>query len=315
MIPIVFAIDSNVVIPCAVTITSLIYNAKDSTVYDVYILYNSSSLHNDSICLLTNAFSDNRKIHLSFVDVGNLYENSYVSQSDHITTATYYRLFIPEFFEDFDKILYSDVDIIFQSDLTELYETSLQNNEFVAAVLDLAIDDKFFFKSELPYKIGKSEKDYFNAGFLVMNLKQIRLECKVDEFKTLSKMKFEQNDQDILNVACKDKVQLLPSLYNFQLNHFSNYMWGRKILDISFCELFKKATLHYSWKHKPWNSLECVAADTWWHYYKMSPVYDDRVYFKRQYDQIESSRNDYHKLSNYRLFIRLLVNFKHKLFQ
>ena len=131
------------------------------------------------------------------------------------------------------------------------------------------------------------------------------------EFNKHIGTKYGQHDQDILNIVCKGHVQILPTMYNFQLNHFSNYMWRRENPKIQFGELFKHATLHYTWKHKPWNSLECVAYDTWWHYYKMSPFYDDKVYFKRQYDQIEACRNDYHNRTNAQLFKRVLANIKH----
>ena len=162
--------------------------------------------------------------------------------------------------------------------------------------------------------IGKSVKDYFNSGFLVMNLKQMREENIVEQFNEHAKIKYDQNDQDVLNVVCSGRVQILPILYNFQMNHFASYMWGRTSTDILFGELFKHATLHYTGKFKPWNSLECVASDTWWHYYKMSPFYDDMVYFMRQYDLIESHKNDYRVKSNIQLLTRVMVNIKHKLF-
>ena len=91
-------------------------------------------------------------------------------------------------------------------------------------------------------------------------------------------------------------------------------LWRKDKSVIGFDRLFKKATLHYTGKLKPWNSLECVASDTWWHYYKMSPFYDDMVYFKRQYDQIESHKNDFREKSNNQLLTRVMVNIKHNLF-
>ena len=155
--------------------------------------------------------------------------------------------------------------MIFQQDLSGLFESSLPDGELVAAVLDLSIDGKYQFRSPLPAKVGKSEADYFNAGFLVMNLKRMREEGVVEAFREHAKIKYDQNDQDILNIVCNGRVQILPSLYNFQVNHFSNYMWNRKNPQLAFGEQFKKATLHETWKNKPWNSLESVAYDTWWH--------------------------------------------------
>ena len=314
-IPIIFAIDNNVVMQCGVTITSLLLNAKEGTFYDMYILCNKSQLDKANRNSLLKAFEANRKCKISFVDVGETFKESEGLATGHVTTATYYRLAIPTLFPQFERVIYADIDMIFQQDLSELYQNSLSNGEWIAAARDLAIDDKFYFKSDLPYKVGKSEKDYFNAGFLVMNLKSLREENVVEEFNRHAKIKYDQNDQDVLNVVCNGHVQILPSIYNFQLNHFSNYMWKRKTAEIQFGDLFKNPTLHYTWKHKPWNSLECVAYDTWWHYYKMSPFYDDMVYFKRQYDQIEASRNDYHNRTNSQLFKRVLANIKHKFFK
>ena len=314
-IPIIFAIDKNVVIQCGVTITSLLKNANSDTFYDIFVLFNRENLNKNDRITLREAFLNNTQCQISFIDVGNAYKETESITSGHVTSATYYRLSIPKLFPQFEKVIYSDIDIIFQQDLSDLYYHSLQNKELIAAVLDLAINNEFFFHSDLPQKIGKSEKDYFNAGFLVMNLKQMREEGISNSFKELSKIKYDQNDQDVLNIVCNGRVQFLPSAYNFQLNHFSNYMWGRKQPLIRFDDLFRSATLHYTWKNKPWNSLECVASDTWWHYYKLSPFYSDQVYFKHQQKQIESIRNDYHNRTNKQLFIRILSNIKHKIFK
>ena len=44
-IPIIFAIDKNVVMQCGVTITSLLKNADEGTRYDVRVLYNEAQLN------------------------------------------------------------------------------------------------------------------------------------------------------------------------------------------------------------------------------------------------------------------------------
>ena len=307
-VPVVFAIDNNVVMQCGVTITSLLLNAKPDTYYDIYILCNQAQLDKDNRTALLNAFADNMQYHLTFVDVGDAYSDA--APLGRITTPTYYRLMIPTLFPQFDKVIYADIDIIFQQDLSELYQKSLLNGEWIAAVRDLAIDDKFYFESDLPAEVGKSVEDYFNAGFLVMNLKCMREKNVEEEFNRHAKIKYGQNDQDVLNVVCNRHVQFLPSIYNFQLNHFASYMWGRENPEIQFGELFKHATLHYTWRHKPWNSLECVASDAWWHYYRLSPFYDDKVYFKRQYEQIESHKNDYHVAKAKTIIIHLLGRLK-----
>ena len=307
-IPVIFAIDKNVVIPCAVTITSLLMNAAQDTLYEFYILCEEKALPEKDRDLIKEAFKDHPQASISFVDVGDAFSD--VPELKRVTKATYYRLLIPDLFPQLDKVIYSDIDIVYQRDLSSAYETSFPNDELVAAVLDLAINREFYFKSSLPGNIGKSVKDYFNAGFLIMNLKQMRLENKVAEFKELSKVKHAQNDQDVLNIVCNGRVQWLDSSFNFQTNHYTNYMWKRTESKIDFSGLMKTATLHYTFHNKPWCSLECALDDAWWHYYRMSPVFDNQFYFKRQYDQIEAYRNDYHNKKAKVLVINLLGRIK-----
>lgn len=310
-VPIIFAIDDNVVVPCGVTITSLLRNASPDTLYNIFILCEEDKLPEESRNKLLAAFSSEINCHIEFVDVGDSYSD--VPEMQRITKATYYRLLIPTLFPQFDRAIYSDIDIIFQRDLSELYEKSFPNNELIAATLDLAIDEKYFFRSDLPSKIGKSVTDYFNAGFLLMNLKQLREENKVEEFNKHAKKKYPQNDQDVLNIVCNGRVQWLPSIYNFQTNHYANYMWGRSRSEIDFSGYLQHANFHYTWRNKPWCSLESPMSDAWWHYYRMSPMFDNSFYFKQQYKTIEAVRSDYHSKDSKTLMRHLLARLKHKI--
>lgn len=312
-IPIIFAIDRNVVVPCGVALTSLFLNACEDTFYEVFILFEDARLPREDRKRLLNAFADESHGQISFVDVGKDFSDIQIN-GVFITAATYYRLLIPDLFPQYDKVIYADIDMIFQQDFSEVYRASLNHGEWIAASLDLAIDG-YRFNAPFPAKIGKTPDDYFNAGFLIMNLKEMREYHASELFREHLDKKYDQNDQDILNIVCKDHTQFLPTRFNFQMNHFSNYMWKRKSTDLRFDQLFRTATLHYTFKNKPWNSLDCVAYDTWWHYYKMSPFFDTRMYFNRQRDQIEAFRNDYHNRTNKQLFLRILANIKHKLFK
>ena len=312
-IPIIFAIDRNVVVPCGVALTSLFRNAGEDTFYDVFILYEDTRLPREERERLSDAFRGETHGEISFVEVGKDFSDIQIN-GVFITAATYYRLLIPDLFPQFDKVLYADIDMIFQQDFSEVYCESLNDGKWLAAALDLAIEG-FRFKAAFPEKIGKTADDYFNAGFLVLNLKEMREHDVSALFREHLDKKYDQNDQDILNIVCKDHTQILPTCYNFQMNHFSNYMWKRKRVDVRFDELFRTATLHYTFKNKPWNSLDCVGYDTWWHYYKMSPFFDTRFYFSRQRAQIEAYRNDYHNRTNKQLFLTILSNIKRKLFK
>ena len=314
-IPVILSIDNNVVMPCGVTITSLLHNAKPDTFYDIYILFKTESLSEDSRERIHNAFQDKDNCSIQFVEVGERLDQVQTSGNSHITSATYYRLSIPDLFPQFNKVVYSDIDIIFQQDLSDVFSQTLLNDEWIAAVPDLSIDGKRILDSQLPSKVGKNADDYVNAGFLIMNLEALRTHNVTSLFYDHAQKKYDQHDQDILNIVCDGHIQILPSCFNFQPNHFLHYMWSGLDKGISFRSFFQNATVHYTWKHKPWNALECVAGDTWWHYYKLSPFYGDSFYFKRQQEQIEAIRNDYHNRTNKQLLLRILSNIKHKFFK
>ncbi len=312
-IPIIFAIDDNVVIPCGVALTSLSLNARPDTRYDVFILHQKDKLSQENRDRLIQAFSKTANISICYVQTIDF--SAVDISGTHISHTTYCRLDIPNLFPQFDKVIYADIDMIFQQDLSSLFQDSLKQDDWIAAASDLVIDDTFPFESPIPTKDEKTDSTYFNAGFLVMNLKAMRENNVQDLFRPHLSMKYEQNDQDILNIVSKGHVEIIPRFYNFQVNHFMHYLWGRKDPGVSFTDLFRTSTLHYTGINKPWNSLECVASDTWWHYYKKTPFYDDAFYFKRQQDQIETVRNDYHKRTNKQLFLRILSNIKHRIFK
>ena len=60
-------------------------------------------------------------------------------------------------------------------------------------------------------KIGVKNKNYFNAGVLLMNLKELRkFDFKEKFLKLLSLVKFDvAQDQDYLNALCSGRVKML----------------------------------------------------------------------------------------------------------
>jgi len=312
-VPIILAIDRNVVMQCGVTLTSLLLNAHRGTFYDIYILHSQQGLSESERDRILAAFPGSDRYQLSFVDTGDAFQESEGLATGHITTATYYRLAIPALFPQFESAIYSDIDIIFQDDLSDLFLQTEGDPCLLAAATDFIdltrMDDTLDTKQDA----GSLKDSYINAGFLVMNLEALRKDEIQSRLHHHASIKYEQNDQDVLNIVCKDHIRILPPVYNFQPNQFAHHLWGKKASGDRFRHLFAQGTLHYTGPHKPWNSQECVAQDAWWHYYRQSPFYEDAFYFKHIYDQIEAARNDYRNRSNSDLLRRFLVNIKRSL--
>lgn len=311
IIPIIFATDNNAVMPCGVAITSLLINASFDTFYDIYIIYNTKKLSLTDIDKLKSISLVNSNCKITCIEVESRFQN--ISIIGHVTVESYFRILIPELFPQYDKVIYVDIDMIFQKDLYDVYNSAIQKDELIAAVLDLAIiKDVYAIESKLPQMIGSNVYDYINAGFLIMNLNLLRNENVKVEFDKHLKLKYNQNDQDVINVVCKNRIEILPQIYNFQLNHFINYYWNKKDGDNcpTFQNLFETGTLHYTGKDKPWNSLNCLCADTWWHYYKRSIFYNDFFYIKYQQSIDDAIRRDIKNASTKSIIVQLLSRIK-----
>lgn len=286
-IPIVFAFDKNLVMPACVCISSLLMNAKKDTSYDIFILHpaNQSMAQTDLVKL--PEYYDNCK--LTFRLVGNEFDNAFEIRG--ITTPAYYRLLIPEIIPEYDKILYSDVDVIFRNDLTEIFEETDMTDYCFAGVKSLA---QFVpsYKKYYEKEIGINPDDIIYSGNLIINSEEIRKKNLVNKFRELSKNKYMFQDMDILNIACQGKIKYLEP--DFCFTTFINQLavedfdkltsiWNKESIERAFAS----GIVHYN-GNKPWKDF-CINFDIWWEYYRKSPFFDEKFYFDFFYRKV----NDY----------------------
>lgn len=260
MIPIVFSTDHNYIMPTGVTIASLLAAGKEET-YDIYIMAGGDVTKEDQDKLIRQTAELSPDSRISFIDMSRHYSGAHETRG--ITKATYYRLMIPWLIPDVDKIIYSDVDVIFKSPITPLYETDLDGKLIAGALTsDASAWSKYkkYFDS-----IGVDYTRYFNAGILVLNSKLMREEKMNLKFEILAKKKFLYQDQDILNIACKDRVAFFDRRYNL-----SAFLYGTED------RYTGDVIIHYA-GDKPWITFTYAWAQ-WWEIYNESLFADGRFY-------------------------------------
>lgn len=302
IVPIVFAFDNNLILPACICISSLMMNAKEDTFYDIFILYSSKiELEKEQLNKLSVLYK-NCKINYKVVD--GTFDNAFEIRG--ITAATYYRLLIPELIPEYDKIIYADVDIIFRMDLSSVYNFDLGNN-YIAATRELGMnfteDGKKYIHSMKELSLGK----YIQAGFIIINSKVLKNENMISQFKTWSKKKLRFQDQDILNIVCKERILYLSLEYN--MTDYSYLFAMRKpelLKDLFSCETIDFAinhgNIHFN-GHKPWKKYS-VNFDVWWEYYRKSPFFDEKFYFEFFYTRL----NELDQLSLWKR-IKILVRY------
>lgn len=223
---------------------------------------------------------------IQYRQVDDTFDNAFEIRG--ITTPAYYRLLIPELIPEYHKIIYSDVDVIFRSDLSDLYINTDLTNYYVAGVNSLSHlipDYKHYYVNTLhldPRKI-------IYSGNLIINSQKIKKDNLIPLFKKQAKNNYKFQDMDILNIVCKGKIlYLFP---NFCLSTFIiqaalyNHnalleLWNQN----EIYNAFKHGIVHYNGQ-KPWKGF-CINFDIWWEYYRKSPFFDEKFYFDFFYSKL-----------------------------
>lgn len=276
-VPIVFSFDNNLLEPACVCISSLLRSADSGTYYDIFILHSEKCDFSESKLVDYPEIYGNCAI--TFRTICSEFIDAYEIRG--ITTTAYYRLLIPEVIPEYDKVLYSDVDVIFREDMTKYYNTDM--SDFYMAGVDngsvLRPEVQKYIKSQLgiDHKYG-----HFYSGNLVINSALILNDNLIPKFRELARRDFCQQDMDIINIVCYGKIKPLPPAFCLT-NFLTELIVTRRSEMLQYFsaeeldEALNKGIVHYNGP-KPWKEW-CVNFDVWWEAYRNSPIYNDFYYF------------------------------------
>lgn len=207
------------------------------------------------------------RLEFEYVNLGGRLKDVYTDP--RYSEAASFRLLMPELFPELDKVLYIDCDVIVRQDVGKLFaETDLGDN-YLGVIYEAAIEGQ----AERWRALGCDAERYFNSGFLLMNLKQMREDgisaklldaCRVDWL--------EFPDQDALNQVCQGRVLPLSPVYNGIRTFFLPQYNGEFVKQYSeslWNEVQEKGTIHYT-GGKPW-ALFTVKFGEWWRVYETLP--------------------------------------------
>lgn len=277
IIPIFFAVDDNYVPYLTVAISSLIDNSSDRYNYHINVLIERLSPENVSI--LEAMQTENVKI--DFINVTQKVKAicSRLHLRDYYTKATYYRFFIPDMFPQYAKGVYLDCDIVITRDIANMYNHDI-GSCLVGAITDEVITDIDVFARYSEIVLNIPKKQYFNAGILVMNLREMR-RIRIEEVfaNLLSEREFRvAQDQDYLNVICHGRTRYLATTWNKTPMPSSD---RNKIPNIA----------HYKINFKPWRYDNVPYGELFWKYAERTPFYNSLLEIKNNYSKAEMERD------------------------
>lgn len=212
MIHLVTATNDAYALPLGVMLTSLFVNKTSEYPVIVYILYETLSDKNkQNIEKIVNSYKQ-QSIFLPITDP----IFTQLKETNYITKEMYYRIAIPDLLgPEVKKVLYLDCDLIVKKDISELWETNIDDC-FVAAVESVEAQGR---KNDLLIPDGYH---YFNSGVLLINVQKWRehhISSKVFEFIQTHPEKLVHPDQDALNAVLYDKWLPLHPKWNYTTGH------------------------------------------------------------------------------------------------
>lgn len=281
-IPVFFAVDNGYIPFLSVALRSLIDNTSKENIYAIKVLFTSVTEENKARIKKY----ERENISIEFVDLNKQLEEikEKLYTRNYFSNTTYYRLFIPELYPEYDKAVYIDSDTVCLSDIAELYNTDMGDN-LIAGIPDGVIQAIDIFKDYVERVVGVANyNNYFNAGVIVMNLKELR-DYKFEEkfIYMLEKIKFEvAQDQDYLNRLCKGRVKIL------------DYSWNR--MPVMGKTEGKINLIHYNLGAKPWYFDNVVYQEYFWEYAKKTEFYNEIKELGTKYTDEDKERDDSNSL-------------------
>ncbi|MFP6087596.1 glycosyltransferase family 8 protein [Helicobacter pylori] len=185
------------------------------------------------------------------------------------------RFFFASLFPQYDKMIMFDVDTLFVGDISESFFIPLGTHYFGAvrekdliAINRNSAKDLYELRQMHAKSIGIADAfpnleeaqilfdNYFNAGFLALNLKSWRkenLENQLIGFFLLKNEKLLFSEQDALCFVCRGRILELPYSYNAHPS----------FLDTPSFPSIKEARMLHFWGDKPWKLLSVIGAKKW----------------------------------------------------
>ena len=278
IVPIFYACDDAFVKFTIISIRSMLENASPDRFYRFHILITDVSERSRRVAKEL----ERENAEIIFEDV-----TSYLTAiekklplRDYYSKTTYYRLFIADMFPQYDKTIYIDSDTVVLGDISELYDTDLKDN-YVGAVTERVMTNVDVYGRYVEQVLGIDRYAYFNAGLLLLNCKQFRKNDLLKKFgDLLSVYNFVvTQDEDYLNLMCKDRVLHLDR------------KWNTEILPQFEIDPAKVAIFHYIMVSKPWHYPDCRFGEYFWKYAEKTEFYNELRESSLSYSDEEKQRD------------------------
>jgi lipopolysaccharide biosynthesis glycosyltransferase len=275
-IPICFTFNANYLVGGSVTIFSMLKNANPIYYYDLYIIHSDISIKDQNRLMKVVKKFSNASLTFKEFDYSADSWNKLANKA-HFSKEIFNKLILSRIFPEYDRILLSDVDVLFLGDLSPSFFLFPDEFFYYAGVGTI-----FKFQTSYLYEAyySKAEISLLSAGcgsgYLLVNLKYIREKGKdkeLNDFYINNLNRLILPEQDCINIVAHPHIKYLPFNYCVcpffykSKNNSANFNSNIKDAEIIFKDLLRNPILlHYIGPLKPWNSFFIHKQGIWFKY-------------------------------------------------
>ena len=278
-ITVVSATNNEYLVPLIVMIQSLLESLPKQIIVDFRIM--TTGLNSKAKKLLAEVFSE-RNIKLQEIIVNSTLLIGF-KLDGHISIETYFRILIPFYITDVDRVLYLDADTIVCQSVLEFYHSTFEGAH-ILAVPHISKASAFFASDRgVPSytDLGiPGDTRVFNAGVMLLNLNlwnKTNIGAKIIRYLQDFRSQVLWWDQDGLNAILHDKWRALDAKWNVMTSHLASFeSWEDSLLEEETFEsiLRNPGIIHYSFIPKPWHQqYSGPFAEYWYENYGMIASY------------------------------------------
>lgn len=278
IIPVVYASDNNYARYMLVSMYSMLHNLSEGYACEFHLLV-SEDFSDENKKMISDRLSRFDGWTVDYISMDDRFDHL-VNPVERLSSATLFRLSLPDLLPQTGKCVYIDCDTLVAGDISRLW-----NEDLEGALVGGSQAHNFTMEEKRHRKRLAWEKDkpfrYVNAGVLLFDLAGMRSAGLVPVMLAEVEKGYYYSDQDIINRTCAGRLKYVHPRYNIR-PYYSGWVTeiprdtedGRMLDDA----LADPVAYHYATEFKPWYDTGMNDADKWLAYAlndDLAPLFED----------------------------------------
>lgn len=214
----------------------------------------------------------------------------------------YYRLACGIIFKNYKKVLYTDIDLVVNFNINDLFKINLNENPIACSEeISLMSDVALAYQKEYLKENFGQDIIYYNTGVMIIDVEKFNQTATFESLIEQSTAKtYRWQEQCVINKVFAGKITPLDSSYNFEIYDFiyNNFhpTYIKYMKNIDNAKIY-----HFLAMRKVWFYPETLKGNIWWQYARQTPFYEEilaRLINFRITQQLPKSQGDVLQLRN-----------------